>query len=140
MKYVLDASVALKTVLVEPDSDKARTLVGEYVSGVHELIAPDTFPVEIAHALTKAGRRGIIPVADVIAKIRDVLQVSPALHPYIPLLPRAVDIANQARIGIYDCLFVALAEQENCDLITADARLVTNLQTEFPFIRKLSSL
>ncbi len=140
MRYVLDASVGLKTVLPETDSEKAILLRDQFIVGVHELLAPDTYPVEIAHGLTKAGRRGVIPVADVPAKILDVLRNAPALHPYLPLLPRAVDIANQARIGVYDCLYVALAEQESCELVTADTRLVNSLQPTFPFIRELSSM
>lgn len=44
MKYVLDASVGLKWVLPEDGSDKALRLGLEYRNGVHELIAPDTFP------------------------------------------------------------------------------------------------
>ncbi len=50
MKYVLDASVAVKWVLPEPDTVNA--LRDAYRNGIHELIAPDIFPVEVAHALT----------------------------------------------------------------------------------------
>jgi hypothetical protein len=46
MKYVLDASVAEKWVLPEPDSAKAIALRDDYRRGVHELLAPDTFPAE----------------------------------------------------------------------------------------------
>lgn len=53
MKYVLDASVALKWVLPESNSAKAMTLGEDYKRQIHELIAPDTFPVELAHALTR---------------------------------------------------------------------------------------
>jgi predicted nucleic acid-binding protein len=44
------------------------------------------------------------------------------------------------RIGIYDCLYVALAEREGCELITADDKLIRNLQAQFPFIISLASL
>jgi predicted nucleic acid-binding protein len=30
-------------------------------------------------------------------------------------------------VGVYDCLYVALAEREKCDLVTADEKLVRNL-------------
>jgi predicted nucleic acid-binding protein len=43
------------------------------------------------------------------------------------------------RIGVYDCIYVALAEREGCQLITADDRLVNNLQPTFPFIIHLSA-
>jgi len=58
----------------------------------------------------------------------------------LPLLKRAVEIASQARIGVYDCLYAALAEREGCQLLTADDRLVRALQPTFHFITALGSL
>ena len=46
-------------------------------------------------------------------------------------------ISSQVRIGVYDCLYVALAERENCDLITADDKLIKALQGTFSFISAL---
>ncbi len=40
----------------------------------------------------------------------------------------------------YDCLYVAMAEREQCELVTADDKLVRNLQPQFPFIASLVSL
>jgi len=60
MKYVLDASVALKWVLTEPDSPKALAVRDDYRKQLHELLAPDVLPVEVAHALTRAERKGLI--------------------------------------------------------------------------------
>lgn len=44
MKYILDASVAVKWVLPERDSPTALSLEADYRNQVHELLAPDTFP------------------------------------------------------------------------------------------------
>lgn len=44
------------------------------------------------------------------------------------------------RIGVYDCLYVALAERENCEPVTADDKLLKNLGTQLPFIVLLSAL
>ncbi len=140
MKYVLDASVALKWVLPEPDSDKASLLREDCRNGIHEFIAPDTFSVEVAHALTRAERRGIINKGDAEALLADVLMTAPQLHSYLSLLRRAVVISSDARIGVYDCLYVALAEQEKCELITADDRLIKALQSAFPFIISLAAM
>lgn len=49
---VLDASVALKWVLGEPDSDKALALRDDFRANFRDLIAPDVFSAECAHALT----------------------------------------------------------------------------------------
>jgi predicted nucleic acid-binding protein len=140
MRYVLDASVALKWVLPEPDSAKAGQLRGDFQAAVHELLAPDVFPAEVGHALTRAERRGIIAVGDADRHLLNILSTVPHLHPYIPLLRRAVAISSAARIGIYDCLYVALAEREGCQLVTADARLVNSLGTQFPFLVELGAV
>jgi predicted nucleic acid-binding protein len=140
MRYVLDSSVALKWVLPEPDSAKALQLRTDFQAGVHELHAPDVFPVEVGHALTRAERRGIIPVGDADVHLLNILSSAPQLHPALPFLRRGVAIASAARVGVYDCLYVALAEHEACQMVTADVRLVNNLQTRFPFIILLASL
>ena len=57
MKYVLDSCVALKWVLAESDSAKATRLRDEYSNGIHELLAPDIFPSEIANGLASAERQ-----------------------------------------------------------------------------------
>ena len=53
-KFVLDASVALKMLLPEPGSDAANALRDDFKNQIHDLIAPDTLPVEMAHTLTRA--------------------------------------------------------------------------------------
>jgi predicted nucleic acid-binding protein len=64
----------------------------------------------------------------------------PQQYPYQPLLQRSTAISSQARIGVYDCLYVALAERENCELVTADGKLLSKLQGQFPFIVALTSM
>jgi predicted nucleic acid-binding protein len=140
MKYVLDSNVALKWVLPEPDDAKAIRIRDEFRQGLHELLSPDVFPIEVAHALARAERRGDIKQGEGAQKMADVFTYMPDLYPYLPLLPRAFAIASQARIGVYDCLYVVLADQEGCELLTADDRLVRTLQPAFPFITPLASL
>jgi predicted nucleic acid-binding protein len=60
MKYVLDSCVAIKWLLAEPDSSKAIRVLDEFNRRIHELLAPDVFPVEVAHALSRAERCGLI--------------------------------------------------------------------------------
>ena len=143
MKHEIRAGqqhLSLKWVLTEADSDKARRLRGEFQNQIHELLAPDVFPVEVAHGLAKAERRGVIPQGDADRLLTNVLSTPPQFHPYLPLLKRALDIASPARIGVYDCLYVALAEREGCELLTADDRLVRTLQPTFAFITSLAAL
>src|SRR5437879_1058744 len=117
MKYVIDSSVALKWVLPEVNSDKARRLRDDYQRKLHELLAPDIFAAEVAHALTRAERRKIIAVGHAAGFLADIMQTSPALVPFLQVLARATDISSQMRVGIYDCLYVALADFEGCEFI-----------------------
>jgi predicted nucleic acid-binding protein len=140
MKYVVDASVAVKLVLPEADSPKAIKLFDEYVQATHELLAPDLFPTEVANVLVMAERSGRLKPGEAIAGYRNILQVSPALHAAIPLLPRAIEIAQRFRQSVYDCLYVALAEREGCELVTADDKLIQAAQPTMPFVISLSTL
>ncbi len=140
MKYVLDSSVALKWVLTEPDSPRARSVRDDFRNNLHELLAPDVFPVEVAHALTRAERKGIIKPPDAARLLADILSTPMPLHASWPLLPRAVAMSSAMRCGVYDCLYVALAEREGCELITADDKLLKKLATPFPFIVSLASM
>lgn len=140
MKYVLDSSVAFKWLVTETLSDKAELLRQDYQNGVHELISPDVFPVEVTLALTRAERQGRITSVEGAKLYIDLMICLPRLVAYISFLPRAYEISSQMRVGVYDCLYIAVAEQEKCELITADDKMVKNLQGQFPLIKHLSTL
>src|SRR5438445_6925083 len=140
MIYVLDASVALCWVLRRPLSAKAVRLRDDYRQLVHRLLAPSVFSAEAASALTKSERQKLITVGQARLLLDDILSTTPVLYPYEPLLRRATDISSQTRSSVLDCLYVALAERERCDLVTADDKLLRNLQARFPFIVGLASM
>jgi predicted nucleic acid-binding protein len=140
MKFVLDSSVGFKWLVPELHSDKALRLRDDYRSGLLELIAPDIFLIEIAHALTRAERQKRITPAQGALALADLMSMQPQLFSFIALLPRAYQISSDRQVGVYDCLYVALAEREGCDLVTADDRMVKNLQPHFPFLVALASL
>lgn len=127
MRYILDSNIARKWVLSEPDSPKALQLRDEFIKGLHELLAPDVFELEVAHALTRAERAGRIDVGDAGVLWSDVMTTPPQLVMSGLLAPQAIAIASAARIGFYDCLYAHLADQEGCSLITADIKLQKNL-------------
>ena len=79
-------------------------------------------------------------VGDARPLLGRVMRTPPVMHPYEPLLDRAVDISSQTRAGLYDCLYAVLAEREGCELVTEDQKLIANLKPHFPFIVPLASL
>jgi predicted nucleic acid-binding protein len=138
-RLVLDASVALKMIFVsEKDSPRAVALQDDFRKQVRQLIAPDVLPAEMGHALMRAERRGIIRKGEGQVLFLDFIDPCPQLFAYGDLYDRAMEIASDYRIGFYDALYVTLAEQEGCDLVTADDKLV-NALPGFPIV-SLSAL
>lgn len=117
MKYVLDASGAVSWVLPETYSSKAVRLRNEFRRGLHELIAPDIFPAEVAGALTRAERKKIIKPPQGAKRFVAAMRFAPDLHSYIPLLSTAFAISSASRVAIYDCLYVALADREGYEFV-----------------------
>ncbi len=140
MKYVLDSSVALKWVLPEPDSGKAIRLRDEYQNGIHELIAPDIIISEIANGLASAERQGRIKSGESAIFLHDILRTAPAIYPTPPLLLRAMAVAIASRRAVYDCIYLALAEAEGCELVTADDQFARALRASFPFFVSLAAM
>lgn len=125
MKYILDASVAIAWELNEAETPQALQLRQQFLGGVLELIAPDVLLIECGHALTRAERRGVIAQGESNALLMQILNTQVKLKPSIPLIARAVALSSQHRVGVYDCLYLILAEDEHCQLITSDRKLLT---------------
>ncbi len=88
----------------------------------------------------KAERKKRISIGDAKKLMASYALDMPALHPYQPLMDRAGAISSGFRFALYDCLYLALSEQESCKLVTADTTFVNALQIHFPQIIHLSSM
>lgn len=118
---IVDASVVVKWFVAEPLHEEARALLLLDT----ELLAPDLVAVEVANALwLKVGRDEIEAASArrVIAAVAGGGE--PELRPSTPLVPRAFDLARQLDHPAYDCVYLALSEQLDLPVVTADTRLV----------------
>jgi len=114
---VIDASVAVKWVVPEIDSDRARLL------SQARLEAPDLLPIECANILWKKVGLGDLNERDAATRL-DLLLHSPlTLVPSHALLPPALRMALDLKHPVYDCVYLALALERKLPLITADRRL-----------------
>jgi predicted nucleic acid-binding protein len=142
MKYVIDCSTAFQWFVAEVDTPKAQRLRNDFDNGICELLAPDLFPTEMANALLMEEQKKMSRVGpgDAALFLVQALNSLATILDAVPLLPRAQDIAKKYKRSVYDCLYVALAEREQCDFITADNKLVNSLQSAFPFVVSLASM
>jgi predicted nucleic acid-binding protein len=120
---VIDASVAVKWFLPEPDADRAASLL----DGRHRLIAPDLLWIEVASVLWKITRRGSLTADEAQRILADAGAFPVEIIDSLDLLPDALRIANAADRTVYDSLYVALAFREKGTLVTADDRLARGI-------------
>ena len=126
MSLVVDASVALKWFLSEElHASQALAVVQDGAT----LIAPDFLIAEVCNAAWRSARLGRISQAQVDAIAANLPRFFDSLVSVSSLARRAVAIAGQLDHPVYDCLYLALAEAEQAELLTADMRLLSKVQT-----------
>lgn len=132
---VLDTSVAIKFYLAEDlmeEAGRLRTAVAEEAA---ELIAPSTIQPEFWNALWQQHRRGGLSLEEVRDTWREFAEDPISFFDIDSLIPRAVEMAASSGAIIYDALFLALAEEMNTVMVTADGKLLKVLE-ETPFAER----
>lgn len=117
MAFVVDASVVVKWVLQEPDSDVAVGL------GRYPLTAPGLLHADCAGILWKAARRGFITAEQAAERLAVIGEAAIDRMPDAVLLPGAMRHALRLAHPIHDCLYVEAALWARMPLVTADRRL-----------------
>ncbi len=121
MRFVVDASVAVKLLVDEPGSDAARKLAA---SG-QELHAPRLMVSEAASALWRKARQGQIERADAGAAMASLSDMPVLWNDDETVGADAVRLAVALDHPVYDCVYVALAHRIGATVVTADRRFVT---------------
>jgi predicted nucleic acid-binding protein len=119
---VVDASVAVKWVVREPGSDRARLL------SQARLEAPDLLPVECANILWKKVRLGDLTRQGAAARLDVLLRAPLMLTASRELLDSALRLSFELNHPVYDCVYVALALLRKIPLITADQKLAVAIR------------
>jgi predicted nucleic acid-binding protein len=120
-QVVIDTSVAFKLFVGygETGLDQAAALLRAHREKELSLIAPATLPIEIANSL-----RYLLPDReDVLGFLADLESLHIELFATdFDLVNRAATRALETEMGVYDALFLALAEERGCPLVTADRK------------------
>lgn len=116
MRYVVDASVAVKWYVPEIHSSEAERLLDP----THELCVPDLLFPEFGNIIWKKVTRGELTEAQGQTIIAALLAVPFVIHPTSPLLKPAFEGAARSAQTVYDWTYLALAVSLNCQMVTAD--------------------
>jgi predicted nucleic acid-binding protein len=125
MKYVVDASVAVKWYVPEIHSAEAERLLDP----AYDLHAPDLIVPEFGNILWKKVGRAELTAAQVRKIVEAFIGVPMFKHPASPLLEAALDGALQSGQTVYDWTYLALAIALNCQMVTADEQFYLPLRS-----------
>ena len=121
-RLVIDASVAVKWVVPERDSERAELLLD------HGLVAPDLLFAECANILWKKVRRGELTKQEADIAAQTLKQADLDLVSTRAYLALATSIAVELDHPAYDAVYLAVAEASNLRLVTADDRLIRKVR------------
>ena len=137
MLYVIDAGVAVKWFIPEEDSAVAHQLLTRYLQGLDTPIAPDLLISECGNVFWRRSRQGDITPEEATESMADLLALNIPLVPASSLAQSTLQLALQHQRTFYDSLYLALAQERDCPLITADERFFNAVSSEFPNLQLL---
>lgn len=118
MRYVVDASVAIKWYVPEIYEQEATRLL----KGRHQLHVPELILPEIGNILWKKVGRSEISQADGERIVAAVAKKRWTIHPHKNTLKAAFTGAEATGQTVYDWTYLALAISLSCEFVTADER------------------
>lgn len=119
MKYVIDASVAMKWIVKEKHFEEA----GLYLLKQNDLFAPDLIKHEIANAIVKKVRISEIEAKNGWISYQNLFQFKILeLIRMEDVIERAYILAVTIKHSFYDCIYLAAAEKIKAEVVTADQK------------------
>jgi len=138
---VVDASLALKWVLAEPDSNTAVMLLDRWTDEGISVIAPALFTYEVTNTLYRQVVAGKLAYEEAKQGLTDLFSVGVLVKfsQYEDVSTQAMEFAHQLNLpATYDAHYLALALHENCEYWTADKRLWNIVKGKFSWVRWFS--
>lgn len=122
---VVDTSVIVKWFSDEELTDKALELRQRYVNNEIEIVVPDLLLNELANALRYNPSFDQEDVKNAVQSLFDMdFEI---LAPSPEILKTATETSFEFEITVYDSMYLALAENLECIVITTDQELINKL-------------
>lgn len=123
MRYVLDCSVAVRWFVSQTYWKQALSVLEGVQAGSTDLAAPDVVVAELGHVLRKLIVGKKLSADRGLAAVDRFLALPISLSPAKDLSHHALQLALDHSGTFYDALYLALAEQEDLQVLTADGRM-----------------
>ena len=115
---VVDASVVVKWLVDEEDSDRARRLLVTEP----DIHVPRLMASEVANSLARRARQGNIEPAGATAHVDSIRRLPLRWADDQEIAADAVRLAIELDHPAYDCMYLALAQRLGVQVVTADMR------------------
>ena len=134
---VVDASIALKWVLLENDSKVSMSLLDKWADESKRIIAPALFVYEVTNIIYRQALTGKLTYDEADKGLTKMFSLGILLKfsLYEDISTQAMQFAQ--RFGLpatYDAHYLALAQSENCEYWTADARLWNTVKGKLDWV------
>lgn len=135
----VDACLAVKLALPEPDSHLARVLWQQWTDGREELVAPPFFRAEVLSTIRRWVHFGYLSAADGEEAYAAFNGLTVQLRDPTDLYAQSWQLARRFnQPTVYDCCYLALAVITGTEFWTADERFARAVHSDFPQVRLLS--
>ena len=136
---VVDASLVVKLFRQEPNSDLAEQTYAEYRG---QVAAPDLLAVEVASALVRNANMAepARPFSEIaLAEFSQVLRDETIVFHRLSAQQLALAAQHALDLGhpLKDCIYLALAMELDCELVTCDARFAEKAKGVWDRVRVL---
>jgi predicted nucleic acid-binding protein len=122
MKYTIDASVLVKTVVDEDYSENALRVVSDQRT---ILYAPGILFSEVGGVLYKMTRRGIMQKSYALRAYENLLKLPVEIQEDEKnILPDILEMSLRHSLHFYDCLYIQTARKAGSTLLSSDQKLL----------------
>ena len=138
---VVDASIAVKWLVPEEDSDLALRLAHSWAAEGVQRVAHRWFPIEVASALYKRVQRGALSVTNAAFLVADLADYGIVLYDRTSLHLQALHIAHRLQQKwVYDSYYLALAIEIDCPMWTADRVFYDAAHPTYPRVHPITEI
>ncbi len=139
-RICVDASLALKLVLSEPDSDSAQGQWQNWIRACVEIVAPDLFIYETASVLRNRVYRKEITQSEADEALHILAALDITYYQSGEIRQAAWELARRFnRPTVYDAFYLALAQGEGCPFWTGDKRLYNTVKSQLKWVHALGT-
>ena len=137
-RIVVDASVVLKWYLSDENCGNfALEILDKYVSYNVEILAPSLLEYEVINGLLFAQKRGRIEEEALVAAVEGFkgLEIEQKTLSFFSL--EVLHFSKSYDLSAYDSCYLAVANIENAQLITADEALYNKVKKDLKWVKWL---